>query len=135
MEQQASPIVLRMHPATRPTATSLRSRMRTIRPSADQQLPQSFRERRQHRHAAALGALFFAGIQQHDDEDEQHHDRAGVHDHLHRRHKLRAQQQVFDRQRSITTISDSALLMGCFCTSRLTAPATQTAPKTMNRTR
>ena len=54
---------------------------------------------KQQRHPAALGALFFSGIQQHDDEDKQHHDGAGVHDHLHRGHELRAQQQVFDRQR------------------------------------
>ena len=49
--------------------------------------------------AAAPGALFFSGIQQHDDEDEQHHDRARVNDDLHRGHKLRAQQQIFPRER------------------------------------
>jgi len=53
-----------------------------------------------HRDVAALGALFFASIEQHDDEDEEHHDRAGVDDHLHGSHELGAQQQVFDRERS-----------------------------------
>ena len=52
------------------------------------------------RHPASLGALFFSGIQKHDDEDKQHHDGAGVHDHLHRRHEFRTQQQIFDRQRA-----------------------------------
>ena len=32
--------------------------------------------------AAAMGAFFFAGIQQHDDEDEKHHDSAGIDDDL-----------------------------------------------------
>src|SRR5712692_3681017 len=32
----------------------------------------------------------------------------------------------------ITTISDSALLIGCRCTSRFTAPATQITPKIRN---
>src|ERR1700722_20049166 len=36
---------------------------------------------------------------------------------------------------AITAISDSALLMGCVCASRLTAPATQTAPKARKRIR
>src|SRR5271157_2907652 len=35
----------------------------------------------------------------------------------------------------MTTISDRALLMGCFCTSRLIAAPTHTAPKMKNRTR
>src|SRR5450759_3545389 len=35
----------------------------------------------------------------------------------------------------ITTISDRALFMGCFCTSRLTAPPTHSAAKMKNRTR
>ena len=35
----------------------------------------------------------------------------------------------------ITAIKDSALLMGWFCTSRLTAPATQIAPNTRNTIR
>src|SRR5208282_3619087 len=35
----------------------------------------------------------------------------------------------------ITTISDNALLMGCFCARRLIAPPTQTAAKTKKRTR
>src|SRR5664280_1498043 len=33
----------------------------------------------------------------------------------------------------ITTISESALLIGCFCTSRLTAPATHPAAKIKKR--
>src|SRR5207302_9320256 len=36
---------------------------------------------------------------------------------------------------AMTAISDSALLMGCRCTSRLTAPPTQTAPKARNKMR
>src|SRR4029077_16911323 len=36
---------------------------------------------------------------------------------------------------AITTTSDSALLIGWLCTSRLIAPATQIAPKTRNSTR
>src|SRR5580700_7271946 len=36
---------------------------------------------------------------------------------------------------AITAISDSALLMGCRCTSRLTAPPTQTAPNARNNMR
>src|ERR1700681_852895 len=36
---------------------------------------------------------------------------------------------------AITAISESALLMGCVWASRLTAPATQTAPKARNRIR
>ena len=36
---------------------------------------------------------------------------------------------------AMTTTSDRALLMGWFCASRLTAPATQIAPKTRNRTK
>src|ERR1017187_9459048 len=35
----------------------------------------------------------------------------------------------------ITTISDRALLMGCFCTSRLLAAPMHTAPKMMNKAR
>src|SRR5579862_4186523 len=34
---------------------------------------------------------------------------------------------------AITTISDNALLIGCFCASRLMAPATHPAAKTKNR--
>ncbi len=49
--------------------------------------------------AAAEGALFAAGVEQHDDEDEQHHDRAGVDDDLGDGEKLRAEQQVEDGQR------------------------------------
>src|SRR5229473_5591925 len=41
-----------------------------------------------------IGALFDAGIEQHDDEDEQHHDGAAIDDDLHRGHKFRAHQQV-----------------------------------------
>src|SRR5439155_13970390 len=36
---------------------------------------------------------------------------------------------------AITATNDNALLIGCRCTSRFTAPATQTAPKIKNRTR
>src|SRR5258706_12157563 len=36
---------------------------------------------------------------------------------------------------AITAISDSALLIGCRCASRLTAPPTQTAPKARNKMR
>ena len=55
---------------------------------------------KQHRHPAAFAAVFYAGVQKHDHEDEQHHDRSGIDNHLHRRHKLRAQQQIFHRERA-----------------------------------
>jgi hypothetical protein len=84
---------------------------------------------------AAFGALFFAGVQQHDGDHKQHHDRAGIDDDLHGGHKFRAQQKILAASEAITTISESALLMGWLCTSRLTAPATQIAPKKRNRIR
>ncbi len=49
---------------------------------------------------AAFGLLFFAGIEQHDDEDEKHHDGAGVDDHLHDGDELGAEQQVDESQRA-----------------------------------
>src|ERR1700757_3567734 len=36
---------------------------------------------------------------------------------------------------AMTTTSESALLMGCVCASKFTAPATQIAPKTRKSTR
>ena len=81
------------------------------------------------RRPAAARSFFRSGVQQHDDKDKQHHDGAGINDHLNRGDKLRAQQQVDQRQRAITTTSESALLMGWRCTSRLIAPATQIRPK------
>jgi len=39
----------------------------------------------------------------------------GIHNHLHGRDKLRAQQQISPASAAITAISDSALLMGCRC--------------------
>ena len=53
----------------------------------------------QGRNAAALGVLLFAGIQQHDGNHKQNHDRAGVDDHLHGGHKFRAQQKILGSQR------------------------------------
>ena len=41
---------------------------------------------------AALRFLFLARVQQHDDEDKQHHDCSGVDDDLHRSNELRAEQ-------------------------------------------
>src|SRR5215470_6362511 len=49
--------------------------------------------------AAAPRPLFHPGVQQHDDEHEQHHDGPGVNDHLDSRDKLGAQKQVDQRQR------------------------------------
>ncbi len=49
--------------------------------------------------AAAEGALFAAGVEQHDDEGEKHHDGAGVDDDLRGGEELRAEQQVEDGQR------------------------------------
>src|SRR6185312_9004561 len=47
----------------------------------------------------AAGRVFFrAGIQKHDDKDEQHHNGAGIDDHLNRSYKFSAQQQVDQRQ-------------------------------------
>ena len=64
--------------------------------------PSSATQREADQQAARLPlrALFFAGVQQHDDEDEQHHDGAGVHDDLHGGDELRAQQQVQYRERA-----------------------------------
>ena len=39
---------------------------------------------------AAMSALFFTCIQKHDHKSEEHHDGAGINDHLRRRQKLRA---------------------------------------------
>ena len=86
--------------------------------------------------AAAFGAVFFAGIQKHDGDHEQHHDGAGIDNHLHRGHELRARAGGYSpASEAITAISESALLMGWLCTSRLIAPATQIAPKKRNRIR
>src|SRR5258708_5821232 len=49
--------------------------------------------------AAAATSFFFSGVEKHDHKDEEHHDRAGVNNHLDGGHKLRAQQQVDQRQR------------------------------------
>ena len=46
------------------------------------------------RELAEIRALFDACIEQHDYEDEQHHDRSGIDDHLHGGDKFRAEQQV-----------------------------------------
>ena len=46
------------------------------------------------RELAVIRALFDACIEQHDYEDEQHHDRSGIDDHLHGGDKFRAEQQV-----------------------------------------
>ena len=51
------------------------------------------------RGAAAQGALFAAGVEQHDDEGEEDHDGAGVNDDLRDGEKLRAEQQVEHGQR------------------------------------
>src|SRR5262252_8243918 len=48
----------------------------------------------QQSNAAASRAFLSAGVQQHDDEHEQHHDGPGVDDHLDGGDELRAQQQV-----------------------------------------
>ena len=50
--------------------------------------------------AAAVGALFLPGIEQHDDEGKQHHDGAGIDDDLGGGQKLGAQQQVEHGQRA-----------------------------------
>jgi len=47
----------------------------------------------------AAGALLFAGIQQHDDEGEQHHDGARVDDDLRGGEELGSEQQIEDGQR------------------------------------
>src|SRR5208282_1200691 len=46
------------------------------------------------RELAEVGAFFDAGIEQHDYEDEQHHDRSGIDNHLHGGDEFRAEQQV-----------------------------------------
>src|SRR5580693_7983021 len=52
------------------------------------------------RELAEVSAFFDACIEQHDYEDEQHHDRAGVDDNLHRSDKLRAEQQIEHGERN-----------------------------------
>ena len=49
--------------------------------------------------AAAEGALFAAGVEQHDDEGEEDHDGAGVDDDLRDGEELRAEKQVEDGER------------------------------------
>ena len=51
--------------------------------------------------ATRLPLVFFlrTGIQQHDCKDKQHHDGAGIDDHLHGGDELCPQQQIFSRQR------------------------------------
>src|SRR5208282_412076 len=51
-------------------------------------------------HPAAPGPFFFAGVEQHDDEDEQHHDGAGVDDDLDDGDEFGAEQQVDEGQRA-----------------------------------
>src|SRR5258708_20298264 len=41
-----------------------------------------------------VGVLFFASVQEHDDQDEEHHNRATVDDDLHRSDEFRTHQQV-----------------------------------------
>src|SRR4029077_20461393 len=53
-----------------------------------------------HCDAAALGMFLFAGVQQHNDKDEQNHDGAGIDDDLYRGDELSAQQQIKQRQRT-----------------------------------
>ena len=50
--------------------------------------------------AAAVGAFFLSGIEQHDDEGKQNHDGAGIDDDLGGRQELRAQQEVEHGQRA-----------------------------------
>ena len=52
----------------------------------------------QNRHATAFGPFLFPRVQQHDGEDEQHHNRAGIDDQLDRGDELSAQQQIFAGQ-------------------------------------
>src|SRR5580698_8333590 len=48
---------------------------------------------------AAKGALFAAGVEQHDDEYEQHHHRAGVDDDLGDGEEFRAEEEIEDGER------------------------------------
>ena len=77
-----------------------RAGVRQKNPADEHAADQHSGNAKQQRHPAAFGVFLLAGIQQHDDEDEQHHDGAGVNDHLHGGDELRAQQQIFHRQRS-----------------------------------
>src|SRR5581483_7512229 len=49
--------------------------------------------------ATAARPLLFSGVQEHDGEDEQHHNRARIDDHLDGCDELGSEQQVLDRQR------------------------------------
>ncbi len=70
-------------------------------PNADDQSEDQRRNAEHGRHAAAVSCpLLNSGVEQHDDEDEQHHDRTGINDDLHGGDKLRPQQQVNHGERS-----------------------------------
>jgi len=61
-------------------------------------------------HSAALAALFFAGVEQHDGNQEQNHDRSGIDDHLNSARNS-APNSRYSQRATITTINDNALLM------------------------
>ena len=52
------------------------------------------------RHSTALARVFPACVQEHDDKDKQHHNGAGVNNHLDDSDEFCAQQQVDCRQRT-----------------------------------
>ena len=70
-------------------------------PNSDAQSNDQSRNAEHHRNPAAVcSALFHAGVEQHNHEHKQHHDRAGINDDLHRSDKFGPQQQINHRQRS-----------------------------------
>src|SRR5580700_9085881 len=87
-----------LEPAEAHVARSWKHVLREVRHQPEerkqQRNPQHLRQQR------AAFAYLRAGIQQHDHEDEQDHDGAGVYYHLRGRQELRAQQQVQYGQRS-----------------------------------
>src|SRR5260370_16203441 len=58
-----------------------------------------------------IGALFDASIEQHDDEDEQHHDGAAVYDDLHGGHTFRAHQQIKPGERDHNLVEHGSALI------------------------
>ena len=74
-----------------------------------------------------------ARVQQHDDEDEQHHDGARIDDHLRGGDELGAQQQVQHRQRAHDADQRKRARDGCVCTTTLIAHTTAISAKMRKR--
>jgi hypothetical protein len=83
---------------------------------------------------AAVGALFLAGVEQHDDEGEEDHDGAGVDDHLGGGEKLRAQEQVEHGQRAHHHDERKGAVDGVALQQEVKSSCYAEPPKKMKRT-